>query len=200
MKSTLAIALALAVVAVTEGKVARATATTPNTADTQASVGSQLSDFITQAQTNINNLAKQIQEKLNLPDQETLLKNVKDQTNDFATTFDAYLKNVTAEVQKKSPELETVWNDVKAKIAKGLEVVTSGETSQQLADLEAKFKQGVQVVLTESDNTAKNLNQHSGKIQEEIAKFTKQAVDLSIEATQNLNNLLQQAAATPKKD
>lgn len=197
MKSILAIALALAVVVATEAK---AVDTTASNTDTQPSVVNQLSDLITQAQTNINDFAKQIQEKLNLPDQETLLKNVKEQTNDFANNFDAYLKNVTAEVQSKSPELESVWNDVKGKIAKGLEVVTSGNTNQQLADLEAKFKQGVQVVLTESDNTAKNLSQHSTKIQEEIAKFTKQAVDLTVEATQNLNNLLQQAATTPKKD
>ncbi|XP_076641802.1 apolipophorin-III-like protein [Halictus rubicundus] len=200
MKSILAIALALAVVVVTEGKAVPATDAVPSNADSQGSVANQLSDLILQAQANINTLAKQIQEKLNLPDQETLLKNVKEQTNDFANNFDAYLKNVTAEVQSKSPELESVWNDVKGKIAKGLDVVTSGTANQQLADLEAKFKQGVQVVLTESDNTAKNLSQHSSKIQEEIAKFTKQAVDLTVEATQNLNNLLQQAATTPKKD
>ncbi|XP_076303550.1 apolipophorin-III-like protein [Lasioglossum baleicum] len=197
MKSILAIALALAVVVATEAK---AVDTTPSNTDTQTSVVNQLTVLITEAQANINDFAKQIQEKLNLPDQETLVKNVKEQTNDFANNFDAYLKNVTAQVQSKSPELEAVWNDVKGKIAKGLEVITSGNTNQQLADLEAKFKQGVQVVLTESDNTAKNLSQHSTKIQEEIAKFTKQAVDLTVEATQNLNNVLQQAAATPKKD
>lgn len=197
MKSILAIALALAVVAATDAK---AVGTTPSTTDTQPSVVNQLSDLIIQAQTSINDLGKQIQEKLNLPDQETLVQNVKEQTNTFANNFEAYLKNVTAEVQSKSPELESVWNDVKGKIAKGLEVVTSANTNQQLADLEAKFKQGVQTVLTESDNTAKNLSQHSTKIQEEIAKFTKQAVDLTVEATQNLNNLLQQAATTPKKE
>lgn len=200
MKSTLVFALALAVVAATEAKVVPAANTVSSTANSQESVANQLSELINQAQANINDFAKQIQEKLNLPDQETLLKNVKEQTNTFATNFEAYLKNVSAEVQSKSPELESVWNDVKGKIAKSLDVVNSGNANQQLADLEAKFKQGVQLVLAESDNTAKNLSQHSGKIQEEIAKFTKQAVDLTVEATQNLNNLLQQTAATPKKD
>lgn len=194
MKSIVAIALALAVV-VAEARVATETATT----NTQGSDGNQLTELINQAQDNINSITKQIQEKLNLPDQENLLKTVKEQTTGFAANFEAFLKNVTAEIQSKSPELETVWNDVKGKITKGLDDVTSGNAKQQLADLEAKFKQGVQIVLTESDNTAKTLNQHSSKIQEEIAKFTKQAVDMTVEATQNLNNLLQQTAA-PKKE
>lgn len=197
MKSIIAIALALAVV-VTEARVAPATETAST--NTQGSDGNQLTDLINQAQNNINSITKQIQEKLNLPDQDTLLKTVKEQTTGFAANFETFLKNVTAEIQSKSPELESVWNDVKGKITKGLDDVTSGNAKQQLADLEAKFKQGVQTVLSESDKTAKTLNQHSSKIQEEIAKFTKQAVDITVEATQNLNNLLQQTAASTKKE
>ncbi|XP_033341997.1 apolipophorin-III-like protein [Megalopta genalis] len=196
MKSIFAIALALAVV-VTEARVTPATETASTNTNTQ---GNQLTELINQAQSNINSITKQIQEKLNLPDQEKLLQNVKEQTTNFVATFETYLKNVTKEIQSKGPELETVWNDVKGKITKGLDDVTSGNAKQQLAELEEKFKLGVQAVLTESDNTAKTLSQHSSKIQDEIAKFTKQAVDLTVEATQNINNVLQQTAATPKKD
>lgn len=102
-----------------------------------------------------------------------------------------------AQVKNKSPELERMLADVKGKLAKVVDDISSGipNAQQQVADLQAKFQQGVQTVMKESDNAAKTLGQQSGKIQEDLAKFTKQAVDIAVQATQNLNNELQQAAA-----
>ncbi|XP_031839991.1 apolipophorin-III-like protein [Nomia melanderi] len=191
MKTILAIALAVVVLA--DAKVAPA-ADTPVATDSTAV---QLNQLITQAQTNINDMAKQIQEKLNLPDQETLVKTVKEQTTDFVTNVQTYIQNVTEEVKTKTPELETMWNDVKGKLTKVVNDI-SGQipgAQQQVAELEAKFQQGVQVMLKESDKAAKSLSTHSEKIQEDLAKFTKQAVDIAVQATQNLNTQLQQAAA-----
>ncbi|XP_043253097.1 uncharacterized protein LOC122397771 [Colletes gigas] len=190
MKSIIAIILAVALLS--EAKVAPTT-----TANTQTTPEVQLSDLISQAQANINNLGKQIQEHLNLPDQETLVQTVKDQSSAFVTDVQQYIANITEQVKDKSPEVERMWNDIKGKLTKAVDDISSGipNAQQQVADLESKFQQGVQVILKESDTAAKSLSQHSGKIQEDLAKFAKQAVDIAVQATQNLNNNLQQAAA-----
>lgn len=100
-------------------------------------------------------------------------------------------------MKNKTPELETMWNDVKGKLTKVVNDISGQipEAQQQVAELEAKFQQGVQVMLKESDKAAKSLGTHSEKIQEDLAKFAKQAVDIAVQATQNLNTQLQQAAA-----
>ncbi|CAK9825801.1 hypothetical protein ANTRET_LOCUS3739 [Anthophora retusa] len=190
MKTILAIILAVAFVC--EAKVAPAT-----TANSQPSPEAQLTELISQAQTNINNLAKQIQEQWNIPDQETIVKTVKEQSTNLVTNIQNYIQNITEEVKTKTPELEHLWNDVKTKLTKVVDDINSGipNAQQQVAELQAKFQQGVQTVLKESDTAAKSLSQHSGKVQEDLAKFTKQAVDIVVQATQNLNTHLQQAAA-----
>ena len=192
MKRILAIVLAVAVLS--EAKVAPPATTT----NSQTTFESQLTELIGQAQANINNLTKQIQEQLNLPDQETIVNTVKQQSTDFVTNVQAYMQNMTEEVKNKRPELESMWNDIKVKLNNVVEDINSGipNAREQVADLQAKFQQGVQVMLKESDTAAKSLGQHSEKIQEDMAKFTKQAVDIAVQATQNLNNQLQQAAAT----
>lgn len=91
MKTILAIVLAVTVL--TEAKVAPST-----TANTEVSPEVQLSELISQAQTNINNLGKQIQEQLNLPDQETIAKTVKEQSTKFVTNVQAYMTNITEQV------------------------------------------------------------------------------------------------------
>ena len=188
------LAIVLTVVVLSEAKVAPPATTT----NSQTTFESQLAEFIGQAQANINNLTKQIQEQLNLPDQETIVNTVKQQSTDFVTNVQAYMQNMTEEVKNKRPELESMWNDVKTKLNNVVEDINSGipNAREQVADLQAKFQQGVQVMLKESDTAAKSLGQHSEKIQEDMAKFTKQAVDIAVQATQNLNNQLQQVAAT----
>ncbi|CAK9804954.1 hypothetical protein ANTQUA_LOCUS4309 [Anthophora quadrimaculata] len=190
MKTILAIILAVAFVC--EAKVAPST-----TANSQTSPETQLTELISQAQTNINNLAKQIQEQWNIPDQETIVKTVKEQSTNLVNNIQNYMQNITEEVKTKTPELEHLWNDVKTKLTKVVDDINSGipNAQQQVAELQAKFQQGVQTVLKESDTAAKSLSQHSGKVQEDLAKFTKQAVDIVVQATQNLNTHLQQAAA-----
>ncbi|XP_033356074.1 uncharacterized protein LOC117236850 [Bombus vosnesenskii] len=190
MKTIFTIILAVALVS--EAKVAPS-----STTNSQGSPEVQLTELINQAQTNINNLAKQIQEQWNIPDQETMVKTVKEQSTNFITNIQNYMKNITEEVKTKTPELERLWDGVKVKLNKVVEDINSGipNAQQQVNELQTKFQEGVQTVLKESDKAAKSLSQHSGKIQEDLAKFTKQAVDIAVEATQNLNNQLQAAAA-----
>ncbi|XP_043605034.1 uncharacterized protein LOC122577658 [Bombus pyrosoma] len=190
MKTIFTIILAVALVS--EAKVAPS-----STTNSQGSTEVQLTELINQAQTNINNLAKQIQEQWNIPDQETIVKTVKEQSTNFITNIQSYMKNITEEVKTKTPELERLWDGVKVKLNKVVEDINSGipNAQQQVNELQTKFQEGVQTVLKESDKAAKSLGQHSGKIQEDLAKFTKQAVDIAVEATQNLNNQLQAAAA-----
>ncbi|XP_068971501.1 apolipophorin-3-like [Bombus flavifrons] len=190
MKTIFTIIFAIALVS--EAKVAPS-----STTNSQGSPEIQLTELINQAQTNINNLAKQIQEQWNIPDQETMVKTVKEQSTNFITNIQSYMKNITEEVKTKTPELERLWDGVKVKLNKVVEDINSGipNAQQQVNELQTKFQEGVQTVLKESDKAAKSLGQHSGKIQEDLAKFTKQAVDIAVEATQNLNNQLQAAAA-----
>ncbi|XP_024224299.1 apolipophorin-III-like protein [Bombus vancouverensis nearcticus] len=190
MKTIFTIIFAIALVS--EAKVAPS-----STTNSQGSPEVQLTELINQAQTNINNLAKQIQEQWNIPDQETMVKTVKEQSTNFITNIQNYMKNITEEVKTKTPELERLWDGVKVKLNKVVEDINSGipNAQQQVNELQTKFQEGVQTVLKESDKAAKSLSQHSGKIQEDLAKFTKQAVDIAVEATQNLNNQLQAAAA-----
>lgn len=156
----------------------------------------QLNNLIEQARSNIDNLAKQIQEQMNLPSQETVVNVVKEQSNNFVHTVQDYMKNITEQIQEKNPELERLWTDVKGKLNKVVEDITSGipNAQEQAAELQAKFQEGVQVLVKESDNAVKSLNENSGKLKEDIAKFTKQAVDIAVEATQSMNNQLQQVA------
>ncbi|XP_043800104.1 uncharacterized protein LOC122718817 [Apis laboriosa] len=190
MKNILTIIFSI--ILISEAKVAPT-----STTNSQVSPDVQLSELISQAQANINNLAKQIQEQWNIPDQETIVKTVKDQSTNFVNNIQDYIKNVTEEVKTKTPELERSWNDVKTMLNKVVDDISSGipNAQQQVAELQSKFQQGVQTLLKESDKAAKSLSQHSGKIQEDLAKFTKQAVDIAVQATQNLNNQLQTAAA-----
>lgn len=82
-----------AIVLVSEAKVAPS-----STTNSQGSPEVQLTELINQAQTNINNLAKQIQEQYNIPDQETIVKTVKEQSTNFITNIQSYMKNITEEV------------------------------------------------------------------------------------------------------
>lgn len=179
------------IILISEAKVAPT-----STTNSQGTPDVQLSELISQTQANINNLAKQIQEQWNIPDQDTIVKTVKDQSANFVNNIQDYIKNVTEEVKTKTPELERSWNDVKTMLNKVVDDISSGipNAQQQVAELQSKFQQGVQTLLKESDKAAKSLSQHSGKIQEDLAKFTKQAVDIAVQATQNLNNQLQTAA------
>lgn len=84
------------IVLISEAKVAPTSST-----NSQGSPNVQLTELISQAQANINNLAKQIQEQWNIPDQETIVKTVKDQSTNFINNIQDYIKNVTEEVMIK---------------------------------------------------------------------------------------------------
>ncbi|KAF7392828.1 uncharacterized protein V1477_012637 [Vespula maculifrons] len=157
-----------------------------------------LSELISQAQANINTLAAQFQEKINLPDQETIVNTVKEQSTSFVNNLQQFVKNVTEQVSEKTPELERLWVDVKGKLNKVVEDINAQipNASEQVNQLQTKLQEGLQVLVQESDKTAKAVSKNSEKVQEDIAKFTKQAVELAVETTQNLNTQLQQAAKT----
>lgn len=90
MKNILTIIFSI--ILISEAKVA------PTSTNSQGSPDVQLTELISQAQANINNLAKQIQEQWNIPDQETIVKTVKDQSTNFVNNIQDYIKNVTEEV------------------------------------------------------------------------------------------------------
>jgi len=157
----------------------------------------QLVDLITTAQENINNIGKQIQEQLNLPDQQTVVNTIKEQSNSLVNNVQSYIAQVSEDIKAKSPELERLWGDIKGKLNKVVDDINAQvpNAQEQAAQLQAKFTEGVNVLLKESDNAAKTISSNSEKAQENIAKFTKQAVEIAVQASQNLNNQLQKAAA-----
>ena len=60
--------------------------------------------------------------------------------------------------------------------------------------LQKQFQDGVQALVTETNKIAETVKQNSGTVKEEVAGFTKKAVDIAVEATQNLNEQLKTAA------
>ena len=110
MKTILTIIFSI--ILISEAKVAPTSIT-----NSQGTPDVQLSELISQTQANINNLAKQIQEQWNIPDQDTIVKTVKDQSANFVNNIQDYIKNVTEEVKTKTPELERSWNDVKTMLS-----------------------------------------------------------------------------------
>ncbi|XP_011686217.1 PREDICTED: uncharacterized protein LOC105448965 [Wasmannia auropunctata] len=186
--------LAVLLVAV-EGKVVPASDVENQQTGTQPL---QLSDHIKEAQNVINNLGAQLQQQLNLPNQEEFLNTIKEQSSNLANNVQAYLKNMSDEIKAKSPELENLWTNMKNKLSETFDNLNvNPETTEQVNQLRTKFQEGVQTLVTESENAAKTISENSSKVQEGIAKFTKQAIDIAVQASQNLNNQLQQAT-TPQ--
>ncbi|XP_032681087.1 uncharacterized protein LOC116848758 [Odontomachus brunneus] len=192
MRCILAVAFAIVLV-VAEGKVLPASDVENQQTANQTP---QLSDYIRDAQTAISSLGTQIQEKLNLPNQDEFFNTVKDQTNTFATNVQQYLHNMTEEIKSKSPEMENMFTNFKTKVNELVDkMAVNPETTEQVNQLRARFQEGVQSLLTESENAAKSISDNSEKIQHDVTQFTKNAIDLAVQASQNLNNQLQQAAA-----
>lgn len=99
------------------------------------------------------------------------------------------------QIKAKTPELESLWTNMKNKLSETIDNINvNPETTEQVNQLRANFQEGVQTLVTESENVAKAINENSSKVQEGIAKFTKQAVDIALQTTQNLNQQLQQQA------
>ncbi|KAG7199987.1 hypothetical protein KM043_014411 [Ampulex compressa] len=192
MKSALVIVLATALV-IAEAKVAPTSA--KNDAHTTAQEPVQLSEILSQAQANINDLTNQINQHIrtHLDNPESAVNVVKEHSNNFVTALQNYVKNVSEEVKNKSPELENLWTDIKGKLTKVVEDLSSGvpEAQVQINQLGAKFQEGVQVLIKESDNAVKTLNDNSDKVQENVAKYTKQAVEIALQAVSSMNEGLQ---------
>ncbi|KAL6420138.1 hypothetical protein ACFW04_014084 [Cataglyphis niger] len=194
MKCSVSLILALVLIAA-EGKVVPASDVENQQTGTQM-LGMDLADTIREAQNVITNLGTQIQE--HLPNQDQLLNTLKEHSTGLVNNINEYLKNATEEVKAKSPELENLWTNLKTKLSEAVDKLNiNTETTEQMNQLGAKFQEGVQTILTESENTAKTISENSAKVQEGIAKLTKQAIDIAVQATQNLNNQLQQAT-TPQ--
>lgn len=103
------------------------------------------------------------------------------------------------QVKAKSPELENLWTNMKSKLSETFDNLNvNPETTEQVNQLRAKFQDGVQTLVTESENVAKTINENSSKVQEGIAKLTKQAIDIAVQASRNLNQQLQQATPVPQ--
>ncbi|XP_033212207.1 uncharacterized protein LOC117169809 [Belonocnema kinseyi] len=103
-------------------------------------------------------------------------------------------------IKAKSPEIEKLWEEVKTRLTKVADDINNQipNAKEQAATLQAKLQDGIKVVVEESQKASKAFNENSGKVQEDIAKFTKQAVDLAVQTTQSLSDQLKKAADAPK--
>jgi len=90
--------------------------------------------------------------------------------------------------------LETLWTNVKTRLSDVVDKLNvNPETTEQVNQLRTTFQEGIQTLVTESENAAKNISENSAKVQEGIAKITKQAIDIAVQASENLKTQLQQA-------
>ncbi|KAK0080780.1 hypothetical protein PV325_013329 [Microctonus aethiopoides] len=155
-------------------------------------------DLIAQAQAGIENLRKDIQEKLNLPDQDTVVNTIKTQSTNLVENVQNYIKQVSEDVKAKSPELEQTWNGVKEKLTKVVDDINAQipNAKEQASQLQAKLTNGLDILVVESNKAAQAIGQNSEKIREDFAKITKQAVDIAVQTTRNLDNQLRELAVT----
>ncbi|XP_058790345.1 uncharacterized protein LOC131663756 [Phymastichus coffea] len=161
----------------------------------------QLPEFISNAQKNLNELAQNIKNQINIPDQETVVNTLKNQSSSFVTNVQSYIDNVSEEIKKKTPELQNVWSDIKTKLNKVVEDINAQvpHAKESAEQLQKQFNEGVQTLVKESNNFAEQVKQNAGPIKEEIASFTKKAVDIAVEASENLNEQLKKAAQQVEK-
>lgn len=67
---------------------------------------------------------------------------------------------------------------------------------EQASQLGTKLTNGLNLLVEESNKAAKEISKNSEKVQEDLAKFTKQAVEIAVKTTQNLDTQLRQLAVT----
>lgn len=97
------------------------------------------------------------------------------------------------QVKNKNPELENLWTNMKTKLNEMIDKVSvNPETTEQINQLHTRLQEGIQTLITETENAAKSIGENSNKLQEDIANLAKGALDIAKEATQNLNNQLHQ--------
>ena len=65
------------------------------------------------------------------------------------------------------------------------------ESAEQL---QKKFQEGVQVLVKESNKVVEAFKENSGNVKEEAAGIAKKTIDLTVEAIQNINEQLKNAA------
>lgn len=96
--------------------------------------------------------------------------------------------------------MEKLWSSVKTTLNKAADDISAQipVAKDQAAQLEAKFFNGIQTIVKQSDLAAQNLSRNSGQLQEDISRLAKKAVEIAVQATQQLNSQLQQAAPKPK--
>ncbi|KAL0122423.1 hypothetical protein PUN28_007268 [Cardiocondyla obscurior] len=195
MKCFSAIILAVFFLAAADSKVVPASES-QQTGDTQSV---QLSDRIKEAQEAINNFGAQLQQQFNLPNQEEIINTVNEHKTNFVNNVQSYLKTMSEEIQAKSPELESIWTNMKDKVSEAINKLSvNPETTEQLTQLRTKFQEGVQTLVTETENVAKTINENSSKVQDDIAKYARQAIDIAVQATHDLNNQLKQTTPAPQ--
>lgn len=105
---------------------------------------------------------------------------------------------IISKVKAKSPELEETWNGVKEKLTKVVDDINAQipNAKEQASQLQAKLTNGLNVLVEESNKAAQAIGQNSEKIREDVAKITKQAVDIAVQTTRNLDNQLRELAVT----
>ncbi|XP_034938083.1 uncharacterized protein [Chelonus insularis] len=157
----------------------------------------QLADLITQAQTSIQNLGKELQEKLNLPDQETVVNTIKTQSSTLVENVQNYIKEVSENVKSKNPELEKAWENVKEKLTQVVDDINKQipNAKEQATKLQEVVTHGLNVIVEESGKAAKAIDSNSEKVREDIAKFTKEAVEIAVQTTKNLDAQLRNMTA-----
>ncbi|XP_012215843.1 uncharacterized protein [Linepithema humile] len=158
----------------------------------------QFSDYIREAQNNLAAMTSQLQEHLNLPNRDEFFNTMKEHSTNLANNLQSYITNTTEEVKAKAPELENLWTNVKNKLSEAVEKLNvNPETAEQVAQLRTKFQEGVQSIVSESQNAFAIANENAGKVQDDFKKIAKQIAEIAVHESQNLSNQLQQAA-TPQ--
>ncbi|XP_011307460.1 uncharacterized protein [Fopius arisanus] len=154
-----------------------------------------LADLIEQAKAGITNLGQELSKRLE-KDGQTTLDSLKTQSSTFANNLQELLNKVSEDVKAKSPEIQKAWDGVKNKFTGVINDINAQipQAQEQASQLGAKLTNGLNVLVEESNKAAQEISKNSEKVQEDLAKFTKQAVEIAVKTTNNLDAQLRQLA------
>ncbi|XP_063981352.1 uncharacterized protein LOC135164681 [Diachasmimorpha longicaudata] len=156
-----------------------------------------LSDLIEQAKAGITNLGQELSKRLEKDSQSTL-ESLKTQSSSFANNLQDLLNKISEDVKAKSPEIQKAWDGVKTKFSGVVNDINAQipQAQEQASQLGTKLTQGLNLLIEESSKAAKEISKSSETVQEDLAKFTKQAVEIAVKTTNNLDTQLRQLAVT----
>ncbi|KAJ8678491.1 hypothetical protein QAD02_014278 [Eretmocerus hayati] len=158
----------------------------------------------TKFQADFENAVKTIKEAFNIPDQEVLIKNIKEQVATFTASVQSAFDKISGDIQKMAPEYKKIFEQQTAELSKTYEsLITNVPNGKELAtNFKTKLDEGLQTILKESATFAEQVKSQSPDIKQKATEFTQKTVDSLVKLVTDANEQTKKAltALTEKKN